>query len=276
MCLGILEEDWDVAILLDACRYDMFKKVYRKYLPKGRLEKRVGANETIEWLYKNFPKKHYPDIVYVSGHPGINSLGVPWGRFNAKEKFAKVYDAWLYGWDKRIGTTRPEAVRKMAIKAVKENPNKRIIVHFMQPHIPYRGIPYPEYLLQSFGFKKTKSLTFKLRGFFGKIIDTNFYLRIFYFWFKHTISNPKIVIGGKNQMEYFYVKKFKNKLKYYYKDNLKWALESVKRFCKSYKERKIVITADHGEAFGERNHFFHPPFNNNPIIRYVPFYRVNF
>ena len=116
MCLGLMEEEWDVAIILDACRYDTFKEVYRKYLPKGKLEKRIGANETLDWLKKNF--NDYHDVVYISGHPGINSFGIPWGGFNARDKFHKVIDVWFKtklknGRELGLGTTHEEQITNL-------------------------------------------------------------------------------------------------------------------------------------------------------------------
>lgn len=35
----LLKKDWDVCIILDACRYDVFKEIQNDYL-EGKLEKR--------------------------------------------------------------------------------------------------------------------------------------------------------------------------------------------------------------------------------------------
>ena len=227
MCLGLMEEEWDIAIILDACRYDTFKEVYRKYLPEERLEKRVGANETIEWLYKNFPKKHYPDVVYVSGHPGINSLGVSWGRFNAKKKFYKVYDAWLDGWDEKIGTTRPEAVREIALKAIRGNSEKRIIIHFMQPHAPYRKATFNYKLLH----KRSK-----LRKKIGMLIDYFEVIR-FSYW-----SIRRNILKIKEPMEAFYIKKYSvEQIKEFYEDNLRWVLNEAKRIIEKISLGDYII-----------------------------------
>ncbi len=32
----IIEEDWDNLIILDACRYDFFERVYKDYLAGGQ------------------------------------------------------------------------------------------------------------------------------------------------------------------------------------------------------------------------------------------------
>ena len=63
--IDILKDNWKVLIILDACRYDSFKKYYKKFL-KGQLKKNIScATWTLEWLEKTFTKK-YNDIIYVS------------------------------------------------------------------------------------------------------------------------------------------------------------------------------------------------------------------
>lgn len=57
-----------------------------------------------------------------------------------------------------------------------------------------------------------------------------------------------------------------------YVTNLKLVLKEVKKLI-SKLEGKIVVTADHGEAFGERGEFFHSTvLTSNPVVREVPFW----
>jgi len=71
MCLSLMKEKWDVAIILDACRYDTFLKFHELIGQPTELESRIGATYTLEWLRQVFGKKKWK-VVYVSGHPGIN------------------------------------------------------------------------------------------------------------------------------------------------------------------------------------------------------------
>lgn len=48
----INERDWDCLVILDACRYDYFEKVYEDYL-SGDLRKVLSSGScTEEWLNK--------------------------------------------------------------------------------------------------------------------------------------------------------------------------------------------------------------------------------
>jgi len=54
-----------------------------------------------------------------------------------------------------------------------------------------------------------------------------------------------------------------------YKNNLEIAMPVVKQM-KSVSFGKTVVTADHGNAFGENNEYGHPSGSANPVLRTVP------
>jgi len=270
MCLGLMEEEWDVAIILDACRYDTFKEVYRKYLPKGKLEKRVGAKDTYDWLMKNFGNGFY-DVIYVSGHPAINSYGVPWYKFKAINHFFKIYNAWDIGWDEKIGTTKPEVVKETVVKALKKIQKKKVIVHFMQPHAPYRMQPLQDRSVINRGFWKGKGkvrkVKLKLIRNVVRSVCQNFGVASLFFSIRKKLNLPL------NGIEEWYWRNFsREELIEMYVDNLKWALESVKELVDEVlksTDKRVIVTADHGEALGENGFWFH--LNNSPWVRIVPY-----
>ena len=128
--IDVFAEDWDNLLILDACRYDEF--VRRSNLP-GKTEHRISRGSTSpEFVRGNFGGKRLHDVVYVS----------------ANNWYAKIRDAIgaeihaLYSVDRDTMeglTSRPETVAATARDAAAEYPDKRLIVHFMQPHQPYLG-----------------------------------------------------------------------------------------------------------------------------------------
>ncbi len=85
----IYENEWDILIILDACRYDYFARVIWNYL-KGHLVKVIGLDShTLPWVKKTFGSKYYDDIVYVSANPFINSKVVVKG-FHARRHFLEL------------------------------------------------------------------------------------------------------------------------------------------------------------------------------------------
>ncbi|KXB07236.1 hypothetical protein AKJ52_00715, partial [candidate division MSBL1 archaeon SCGC-AAA382C18] len=71
----IKEKEWDCLIILDACRFDFFREVYKNYLD-GELYKVISeGSQTSEWVRKTF-RKEYFEAVYVSANPYVNSSGI--------------------------------------------------------------------------------------------------------------------------------------------------------------------------------------------------------
>mgnify|MGYP002277526645 CR=1 FL=1 len=54
-------------------------------------------------------------------------------------RFYATRNVWQDNWDDEYRTVRPEVVTDAAITAAREFPNKRILVHYLQPHAPYIG-----------------------------------------------------------------------------------------------------------------------------------------
>lgn len=275
MCLSLMEEQWDIAIILDACRYDIFKEAYEQYLPSGKLEKRAGASDTFEWLHTVFNGGRASNIVYVSAHPGINSKGVAWGNFNASERFYRVYDAWLDAWSWRLGSSLPNKVARIAVNAIAEHPKRKVIIHFIQPHFPYRKAPCPSTYFDLRCAKSNPEMAILLERFARNLIkslDFNFSrFRIAYWKFKKLLR-----LNFLEDLNEIYWRKYSvDDLKYFYRDNLEWALSSAMQIIERFSDHKIVITSDHGEALGENGEFFHLYKTKNPVVRVVPFWRNN-
>jgi len=133
------EEDWDNLLILDACRYDTFKE--RAGLP-GVLEKRVTrSSSTPAFLYEYIDGADLRDTVYVTANPQL---------YKREEELDvdlyAVINVWeSESWDEEFSTVRPEAVAKVAQEAQAEYPNKRLLVHFIQPHYPFIGPTGQEY-----------------------------------------------------------------------------------------------------------------------------------
>ena len=131
--IDIFEEDWDNMLILDACRYDMFEEQHQ--LP-GRLESRISrGSATWEFLQANFTNRDLEDVVYVTASPMLHR--------NADALNARLYavrNVWQEeGWNEEFRTVLPETVTEYAKQAAQEYPNKRLLVHYLQPHYPFLG-----------------------------------------------------------------------------------------------------------------------------------------
>lgn len=129
---NILDEDWDNLFILDACRADLFEEVIESTPIDGDLSTRYSAGSgSVEFLKANFQHKDCRDTVYVTANPFVQTeIDTP---------FHAVEHVWTNGWDDSLGTVRPETMAEAAKAYAEEYPNKRLIVHFMQPHYPFIG-----------------------------------------------------------------------------------------------------------------------------------------
>lgn len=233
----IIEEEWDYLILLDACRYDTFKK-YNKI--DGKLNKKISLGSgTREWLKSNF-KKYNEDIVYVSANPFASNYDV--AGFKASDYFYHVEDVWKYGWDKKTGTVPAENVTRAAIKIRGKYPQKKMVIHYMQPHGPWLG--------------KTRLTAEDINEDLGGGRTDNFLPVTAYFWDEAKYGDLNI-----------------ETIKKAYEDNLVYVLSEVKKLIK-HLNGKIVITADHGTAFGKWGIYFHPRFIRMKDLNEIPWFVI--
>ena len=214
----ILDETWDSLIILDACRYDTFAESIPYPGLRGRLESRTSrATDTGEFLISNFLERKCDDVVYVSANPFADKL--------IKDRVYKLISPWRTHWDENQDTVLPEAMYRCTVQAARKYPDKRIVSHFIQPHYPYIGYD----ILNVSKFESAKPEWQQVKG--GGYKDRSFF----------TMSAKLI-----------YAKAMEDKASHLraYAHNLMRALPYVEKLAKSLPGRTIV-TADHGEAFGE-------------------------
>lgn len=278
---NLLKEDWDNLIILDGCRYDFFAKVYKDYLD-GKLEKRKSPGScTGEWLVKTFPGSY--DITYISANPYINSYGIPLKKCNPKysyswkatEHFRKIIDVWKFGWDENLETVHPERVNKAYLSNQHGN---RMIIHYMQPHPPYLSLNFPlrswkgpknrisgkkERKQESQDYALFSSVRNRLTPGLRKILGEKGIWQIRRLFLRQPMGIR----------EWLWREGDVEKIYYYYEDNLRQVLKAVSQLLEEL-HGKIVITADHGEAFGEQEVWGHPKKTHIPVLVEVPWLEV--
>lgn len=210
--INALEKDWDNLIILDACRYDTFADL--NTLP-GKLDRRFSiASATMEWAQKAIGDREFHDTVYITANPRINRY---------EGQFYKIIPAWKTHWDEELKVVLPETLVDLTIEAYEEFPQKRIVTHFMQPHIPFIG---------EFGRSKIGVFDGTKKGrdrALGNEYDPN--------------TEPYVLLEKGA---------FGNELlRKAYRENLRIVLPEVERLLMTM-PGKSIVTADHGEMFGER------------------------
>jgi len=237
--LEMMKKPWDVLIILDACRYDAFEKLWSKWL-RGKLTKvRSAGSCTIRWLKETWPEEY--DLVYFSGSPYVNTAGVPAVdhakdiSFCAIEHFTEIIDVWNFGWYDQMGTVLPEEMNKAVLNYPTD---KRMIIHYVQPHYPYIG--------RSRCYIKEGSALFR---------------------------NKVLGLPRKHRNPNFRPFKAEKDKRAAYKETLDLVLQRVSELIPHLKG-KIVVTTDHGELLGENGIWGHPIDSNHPALWKIPWFEV--
>jgi len=214
----VWQREWDILLLMDACRYDSFKRVMEEYgFPYKityRFEDYISLGSgTMEYVKNNFVGRKFNDIIYITANPIPSIL--------CKNNFYEIIPLWKFCWDKRYDTVPPDITIKYSIPFIEKYRDKRIIIHFLQPHFPTKNY----------------------HGLFWRLI----------------------------------LKDREKAIEYYY-ENLKWIWFELIGFIDylkvHFKDKKIVVSSDHGQGFGERYGLFkiysHPNYVHVPILLKVP------
>lgn len=235
----VLDKEWDVLLILDACRVDLLEEVADEYAfietpPHDTIWSADSYSEG--WLRENFTgkqalkhRKRMKNLVHVTGNPFTNDV------FDGDE-FQILDEVWEYGWDNEAGYLPPDVVTDRAISQHREHNPDQMIVHYMQPHAPFIS-----------------------ENDMGYHIDTNHF------------ASPKGTVQQRTPWELLRDGEVSHdELWSAYKDTLHVVLQSVETLLESIDADRVVISADHGNAVGEWGVYGHP--RNIPIqpLREVP------
>lgn len=271
--MKITEVKWDYLIVLDACRFDYFQQVYGEYL-KGDLRKIESPGScTNEWRNAHFDR-NYDDIVYVSSNPHFSEKTSVYD-YTAGEHFHKVYDVWRNKWTR--GTVLPEDMTDAAIDIVSRHTDKRVIIHYMQPHAPYiildedaKGYATPDgpagrRLDGEKDFLEAKKYKLKMHKWLLRLFSWNNILGNHPEWF----LRKWLGLPPRAPMEYV-IHRYDNRvLRNAYRANLKLVLKNAARLIEHLAGR-IIVTSDHGDFLGENRRYSHPSNTRHPILLEVP------
>lgn len=135
--ISVIDEDWDNLIILDACRYDAFSE--HADLP-GRSEYRWSRGAaTYEFIRANFQDRTLYDTVYLGANIWFLKLKseINSGIYKFVDLQNGDYDVeWA---DEKLQVVTPETVTNHAKRIADSHPNKRHIIHYLQPHHPFLG-----------------------------------------------------------------------------------------------------------------------------------------
>ena len=205
----MMAADWDNLLILDACRYDDFVSV--SHLPGNTWSRQSLASTSAEWYEENVGDREWFETVCVTANPHSEPFA---DRFHSfKQLYSEKY------WDRKLKTVPPSVVAAKTRETMSEYPDKRLLVHFMQPHLPPIGSMRKE---------------LPISGNPPEGID-------------HGRSHLGIQTHLRGRVDGVTEKRVHKA----YRENLEIVLAVVTDLIDDL-DGKTVITSDHGELFGER------------------------
>jgi hypothetical protein len=184
----------------------------------------------------------YSDGVFHRGvyPPSYRQPPATWPAWDvvSADDFGFLDEVWRYGTDDYVKVTTPRVATDRAIRAGRSDDYDRLLVHYMQPHIPYFGgatetQPIPGERLRTDGATLTS-------------LDTQPF--------------DALRRGTADRADVWER----------YLDNLRLVLDSVGFLLENVDADRVVITADHGEGFGEYGVYEHPVGCPAPTVKRVP------
>jgi len=244
---NIFDREWELCILLDACRVDALEASISDLSVPDESEINVSSIQSVgtaseEWMKQTFSTDSaaLSETKYITGNPHTAHV-------DKTDQFAAVDEVWRYGWDDELGTVPPRAITERAVAAGRENGADRILVHYMQPHTPYLARANNG-LQRSGEVYNTQSRSVAAEDYFQKRTKEK--------------DNPIDQLRcGEIEKETVWEA---------YIENLQIVLDEVSDLLTNITAETAVITADHGELFGEWGLYEHPFHMPVPELRSVP------
>jgi hypothetical protein len=225
---NVFEREWDCLIILDGCRHDLYEEVV------GDTEKRISrGSSTTDFIRKYFSEGNYEEVVYVTGNPHFSpEIFKEITGQEVSEVFHEVFHTYRENWNEEENTVMPESIIKNAETAKKLFPEKKLVLHFMQPHFPFIGTD-----LTNEGVNKELN---------------------------HEEERPSIW-DRLERKDYE-----KERVWRAYSKNLQYVTNEIEDFVENF-EGKVAITADHGNLVGEGGFYGHPTNTDIKKLKEIPY-----
>jgi len=233
----LFNSDWNVLVIIDCCRYDIFKELIMEYpdLRGNIIPVDSECYNTQQWYRHHWmPSAPIDDILIVSAHPSIyrkvHRFDLFFGRAEMLKFAMSRAEADDYSWMEPDNTFS-------VLKNI-DTDSKKLLIHILPPHLPYIGKRGREFL---------KSLRWKK----GHFVTIDIY---------EAVSEYALKNGW-------------DEVRSYYVENLKVSLDSISRYVKKLKEYgTVVLSADHGEIIGPDT--YKHGLSNYSELREVPWHEL--
>jgi len=230
----VTEQDWDNLVILDGCRFDVFRET--NPITGDLATFRSAGSTSHEYFINNFDGESYPDIVYITANTWFHKIN---------SEFHDIIPARELLWDDEIMTVLPSDLTQYVLNNKHKYRDKRVIIHYMQPHMPF--------LIEEEDRTRKSPLSC------GSGLH------------RYSKEDQSEIDPWWIRLEEGIISR--DEAWAAYKNTLKIALKHVHSLVKNM-SGKTVISADHGNAFGENGIYGHPKYRTHPVLTKVPWLSI--
>jgi len=237
--LQLLERaDWDVLIVLDACRADALREVTGTDAPAVR----SPGVCTPQWIAKVGPLLERLNVLYFTANPVVDR------EVQKRSLQVELISIWKRHWSRftrlAIPSVHPLSVNGVVLTYLEMGrlEGRRVVIHYLQPHSPYIGaIPLA---VSRWGRSNSE---------FGRAC--------------HALTRPDVAVR-QGAFDWTLLKRA-------YRMNLALAWDAARQLAGQL-TGTIIVTSDHGEMLGEDGgKFGHEGHWRYPQLYAVPWLRLD-
>lgn len=236
---NMIDEDFDLLVVLDACRFDLMESVVDEYDWAHMMRPYVAASSSQEWISRTFMTRDSPLPFAVADlWPELTDPGryaehfetdllddvayVTWNPYSAMldgDRFGRFEEVWR--GKEASETIEPRDMTDAVVSLMRGGWDGRVVVHYQQPHLPFRDEDDEDFEDSA--------------------------------WERYQ----------RGELDY-------GKMWAMYQDNLRWAMDDISLLLENVDASSVAVTADHGNALGEGGMYGHFPYVDNPGMKIVP------
>lgn len=231
----VFEEDWELLIVLDTCRVDALELLNHEF---KYLPSDIPSRYSVGQTSYLWMKNNFSSRYHDEKS---RTAHITWNPHSENElesnDWLSLSEVWCE-WPEGLRYLPADEVTRAAADVYSEHSPERMIVHYMQPHEPYPALDVND------DYVPQKVLNPDEQG------ETVF----------------DLIKSGHIGVEV---------AKFYYFDTLRRVLLELPSLAERLPYDDIVLTADHGESFGEYGFYGHPGSVIHPQTIRVPWARLD-
>lgn len=258
----IFERDWDLCIILDTCRVDAIRQIADEYSYIDGVDWTLSVGgSSPEWMAHTFSSKWrdtLQDTAYLTANAWVEKVLEdrlqPGGKYH---NFRILRSLREYGdWD-LINTTELSRLEKIW----KYVPEEEKVGEENDPHGLLQGGAPPRYL-------SDRAIAVGREFEHDRLVLH--YMRPHAPYIYHLNEDQEAKPLHKDPFEFLQETGKKEQVWNSYLNELRYVLDDLEILLSNIDAQKVVISADHGEAFGEYGVYNHHSGSLHPKIRFVP------